>query len=97
MSESNQDRIILAEAMGGPIWEAYIKPVEHPECVDLPDPFTDANDDYAVLEWVRQKKEDLSNPGWAGSFGRFAKALKASCWYEVGDYARAALKVIERV
>ncbi len=56
------------------------------------DPFTDANDDYAVLEWARKQE-------W---FGKFQAALSdlrpgysfPSYQYQIGDYARAALKVI---
>ena len=59
------------------------------------DPFTDANDDYAVLEHFRHKqkagggnyKADLAN--WI--------EWTYSVDYKIGDYARAALKVIERV
>lgn len=35
--------IMLAEAIGGPAWEAYINPGLNPERIDLPDPFEDAN------------------------------------------------------
>ena len=62
-----------------------------------PDPFTDANDDYAVLEWMR------SDYRW----GQFKEALielrkidvpwhgSQYTWnYKVGDYARAALTVL---
>ena len=105
---NEKDRIRLAETMGicpndhedvclDSTWNEFDK------CVDCGvrvedghtfDPEHDANDDYAVLEWMRNKKEDLSDPAWGGSFGKFAKLLKSSCWYEIGDYARAALKVL---
>ena len=57
------DRIKLAEAMGwkkhpSEDWwqspkQSVFKPVEY-----LPDPFTDANDDYAVLGWMRNMDEE---------------------------------------
>jgi len=87
------DRIKLAEAMGGPLWDAYIDPMNHPECVDLPDPFTDANDDYAVLEWMRKGKDAGKDIGkfemWLAEGGIFKFD------YQIGDYARAALKVLK--
>ena len=51
------------------------------------DPFTDANDDYAVLDWMRETKIDHTvlteiEHEW-------------SMDYQIGDYARAACKVIE--
>ena len=64
-------------------------------------PFTDANDDYAVLEWVRNQVPTNNNGiKWAShDLGWwFYKHLKDNpAEYEVGDYARAALKVLERV
>jgi len=62
---------------------------------DLPNPFTDANDDYAVLEWMREQVEPgqpYGEPSWP-----FLGALKGDLQiaYRVGDYARAALKVID--
>ena len=66
---TKEDRIKLAEAMGWkeladreegwPSWYHDDKPQE--ECrltENLPDPVTDANDDYAVLEWM------LDHDGW---------------------------------
>ncbi len=47
------------------------------------DPFTDANDDYAVLEWIRSDS------------ARYESVPEMGAWqYEIGDYARAALKLI---
>ena len=79
------DRIKIAEAMGakcvdgvwhwkGSTWDSLIF-----------DPFTDANDDYAVLEWMRKrnKLQCLRSRYW-----------NRSCDYRVGDYARAALKAL---
>jgi len=95
----------LCEAMG---WEPYptgsdpkfnwwVDPKTGKD-YDKFDPFTNANDDYAVLEWMRGdyrwgpfktalielRKIEVS---WHGS--QFT-------WnYQVGDYARAALKVLD--
>ena len=93
-----QRRIKLAEAMGA-------------KCVDgiwhwkgstwnelLFDPFTDANDDYAVLEWMRSQPKEMK---WEYMDHYFAGRLARNELdhtlpvYQIGDYARAALKVIE--
>jgi len=78
------DRIKLAEAMGISL-EPY-----HPtdDCDHRPnfDPFTDANDDYAVLEWMRKIEADGGRLVYIGSM---------KSYYQIGDYARAALKVIK--
>jgi hypothetical protein len=65
------------------------------------DPFTDANDDYAVLEWMRE-----SWKGKEGHHGHWHQAAQRLWWrwdeyavdvpYQIGDYARAALKVIDQ-
>ena len=73
-TEQLNDRIkILANAMG--------KSSPHF------DPFTDANDDYAVLEWMREhnskEKFDALND------------LSLMRYYKIGDYARAALRIID--
>lgn len=106
MAKTDKDRIKLAEAMGwdihenGHCWRQRKIPdslwVNVP---DLPDPFTDANDDYAVLEWVRNQVPTNNNGiKWAShDFGWwFYKHLKDNpAEYELGDYARAALKILE--
>ena len=91
-----KDRIKLAEVMG---WKSHGAGYwSKPGCglplhsrdakllMGPPDPFTDANDDYAVLEWMRNN-------------GKYWKAFcgEVKNWYDykIGDYARAALKVIE--
>ncbi len=72
---------------------------------EIPDPYTDANDDYAVLEWMRESEERLDDGG--ALFAKFIFALRYiqrtrgtltnvnSEGYEIGDYAKAALKVID--
>lgn len=86
------DRIKLAEAMRTPkeTWlqkHGIVGPRDH-----IFDPFTDANDDYAVLEWMRGL-----GPGAAdyGLFQKWGRQLPALLDYQIGDYARAALKVID--
>ena len=88
------DRIKLAEAMG---WlrikrmtaGCWFSPDGTPngDWVNF-DPFTDANDDYAVLEWFRSGGNigRCEYPDW-GAYGSLDS-------YQIGDYARAALKVI---
>ena len=101
------DRIKLAEAMGWThIHMKYVAmdetsyPFGCPPAIhyadnvvdkrfkeQIPDPFTDANDDYAVLEWSREQH-----------FVTYLTAFldnEYSQDYQIGDYARAALKVIE--
>ncbi len=103
---NNKDRIRLAEVMGGPVWEAYINPDKHPECVELPNPATDANDDCAVLLFARKEwRGETKGILWKdrNRWLKFKLALTARhlSWqdgagYEVGDYAKAALKVIDQ-
>ena len=95
MLESNQDGIKrLAEAMGWTEtkYQRWLSPDRKMRCDFPPDPFTDASDDYAVLEWIRSQ-------GVIGSWiaTQLGKDNKWSIDYKIGDYARAALKVIERV
>ena len=105
---NEQDRIrLLAEAMG---WkpalggdaeiiggfaiafkDTWVDPTGIYYTEKLPNPFTDANADYAVLEWIRTQgiivskiASQLDKPGCG----------KWSIDYQIGDYARAALKVI---
>ena len=104
------DRIKLAEAMG---WTHLAKRVgwwmppgvpESTQCWsgadELPDPFTDANDDYAVLEWMRTQYlwQDIKSEFY--SLREHTESVKwlsgRYTWnYQIGDYARAALKVID--
>ena len=86
------DRIKLAEAMGwhkNPDSGSWSYRVNFPDVKyahyehELPDPENDANDDYAVLEWMRAQGGDYHH------------AIKFSALnYRIGDYARAALKVM---
>lgn len=109
----NDDRIKLAEAMGwthihmkyvamdgksypfgcvpGNVNDTHLKE-------QIPDPYTNANDDYSVLEWMR---EAYQRQAWSGTeaerlcWTRFHQGLPDIRDYKIGDYARAALKVIE--
>ena len=97
------DRIKLAEAMG---WVNLCDDPTKNLRWELPngqanfspfDPFTDANDDYAVLEHFRCR---------LGGWDKFKDELfylhctekgehGIKSWnYKIGDYARAALKVL---
>ena len=66
---SNADRLRLARKMRIPNTVGW-------------NPFTDANDDYAVLGWMRANGGENVIQGYKIN-------------YRIGDYARAALKVIE--
>ena len=100
---SDQDRIKLAEAMGWrrtPCecvdggqrhgWESPDKTLFR-KTNELPDPENDANDDYAVLEWLRAE----DNKPWPYMLSQLDYGTRRYKWdYQIGDYARAALKVI---
>ena len=62
------------------------------------DPFTDANDDYAVLEWMKSERfhplEGCDYTEWLLVINNALK-LKMAIDYQIGDYARAALKVLK--
>ena len=121
------ERNVLAKAMGWKeLRMKYVAMEEKsypfgrdPECTNpkyreqIPDPFTDANDDYAVLEWMRDEPRQLADSGF-DQYQRFQDALTDIVWrnkwdeapihstrlramvhYNIGDYARAALKVLE--
>ena len=97
------DRIKLAEAMGWTdfIGEAGLPPGAKDQRPVVcghglpPDPLTDANDDYAVLEWMRTS-DKAEQEVIGGMSDKMLDLLNWNCWeYEVGDFARAALKVIE--
>lgn len=89
------DRIRLAEAIykcvGGCDHESYTVGCPVHDSIAFR-PFTDANDDYAVLEWMRNGRHD--HPEIWVEFKRLN-----TDWlpfhYEIGDYARAALKVLD--
>ncbi len=97
---NDKQRIMLAEAM-------FPGQIDHTHFPELRvwrgkwtpfDPLTDANDDYAVLRWMREShhwqafkeilhKDRLHAAVWM--CGRFT-------WnYQIGDYARAAVAVLE--
>lgn len=53
----------------------------------LPDPFTDANDDYACLEWMRNSEDRIQRTLYLAGLPTHT--------YQIGDYARALLAVID--
>ena len=97
------DLVLLLEAMGyRPTsdggWDGAIRkytgeywtgPLTH---ISYFNPFEDANADYKVLEWMRNR--GLDDP----LFLAFAEMVGRTRLYEyqIGDYARAALRVINR-
>lgn len=112
MTDNTQDRIRIYEAMGwqwsmvDDHWGEWVRPdgssCRRPRgmrCSALPDPFTSADDDYAVLCWVRHGNNS------AEQYRLFKNAFESDYidgiarWYlyEVGDYARAFLKTLEDV
>ena len=88
------DRIKLAGVMG---WTNYLthskaeiwEHEEHSTRLECPDPETDANDDYAVLEWERATFKHEKHR-------RFCEQIGYSWNYKIGDYARAAVLVLDR-
>ena len=106
-SETIQDKIRLAEIMGWEKKAIEYRgfsgrPVSREQWhrpdgitfggIRLPDPFTNANDDYAVLEWVRKLREKDPHNDLAGDIFMLMNWLAED--YCIGDYANAALKVI---
>ena len=102
-----EDRIRLAEAMGWTTkFNSWLRPGCDPAassswCTAPPDPFTYANDDYQVLEWMRsfqaQVHDDLPDGGylvWKDFSEELCDTGPKTC-YEIGDFARAALEVID--
>ena len=84
---NDERRILIAETIGrdsGCYAPNYDTPIF--------DPFTNANDDYAVLEWMRSKYPDRCDTGINGDIAD--EFLGIMVYYQIGDYARAALKVL---
>jgi len=111
----DEGRIKLAEAMGWERGEVHTvvvmgRPISAQRWIDpagndrapssLPDPFTSAKDDYAVLEWMRLQSSDYTNDDGllyetAMEFMHELDNCDLSA-YQIGDYARAALTVVAR-
>jgi len=92
---TNQDRIKLAEAMygcdKGCDSESYAVGCKVHDFMAF-NPFTDANDDYAVLEWA------IKNLNADAYFNAMTEVVGSYCYlheYRIGYFARAALKVID--
>ena len=95
---SRDSRIKLAEAMGWE-WQQSSDPLigrwsfggmTHDYGLwhhYIPDPENDANDDYAVLEWMRKEREGFSTC--------YLLTTRTRWSYQIGDYARAALEVLD--
>jgi len=96
MMTNQQQRERLALAMGS----EWVEILDNGNFVSKKRPYngtpwnpeTDANDDYAVLEWMRSGND----------FNAFSDALdvkwpknKPAWAYQIGDYVRAALKVLD--
>jgi len=102
-----ESRIKLAEAMGykqDDKWAAWILQVSDKEREIvrdpdlLPDPYTDANDDYSVLVWMREHhkwQEFKPALGKLREESIYWRNSQFTWMYQIGDYARAALKVID--
>ncbi len=92
---TDKDRIRLAEAMGlfpNVDSAGRVMAGTHARTRHEFNPFTDANDDYAVLEWMRGKwLVDGADDKWEW----FCEELFGGADYTIGDYARAALKVLD--
>ena len=98
---SDQDRITLYKAMGWKIVTGYVVPygIAPDEATEreFPDPFTSADDDYAVLRWMIERDNKQNGPEWR-AFKAYFTDVRAdwNIWnYEIGLFARAALKVIQ--
>ncbi len=89
--EQHGARIALAEAMG---WETkngwYCPPGDKWRGFN---PFTEANDDYAVLVFLRDYSDDDYHICQIMREIRLSGASE-ELWYRIGDYARAACKVL---
>ena len=86
---TDQDRIRLAKAMGIDPNGGYVSADHAREYGVIFDPLTDANDDYAVLEWAIEE--------YGGE--KMEKALRhvgmADLWaYEVGTWSQATLAIM---
>jgi len=108
MSNNTEDRIRLCKAMG---WGGFyvgditgkdfgIPPNERGLSGKVvPDPFTNADDDYAVLVWLRIDS-DIDSEAYAIAMLTLIEEQggdprNSFPMYRVGNYARAALKVLQ--
>ena len=105
----DKDKIRLAEFVGGPRWEAYIDPANHPEQVDLPDPFTDASDANAVRMhliaegWhIEERWEPVSEISSGGYYAEIWHPVteiheRIDCDYDIWMkwFSNAALKALK--
>lgn len=108
MSSPNQDKIRLAEAMDMIVAPISLEDVGGPFLVTTDpaqttsdqlvaewaefEPLTNANDDYAVLEAIRNGDPALYSD-FKDALFHFDPPIKPWMWsYKIGDYTRAACK-----
>ena len=111
MKDALEARIVLAVVMGWTHaedksnlaeWKGMWFRPDGAVPMPCPNPFADANDDYAILEHMRTKylgKGFEHEKQWSA----FCEALwsvptiyGSLLFYKIGDYARARLKMIDR-
>lgn len=105
------DSMTLAKAMGwpenGPLYGKTIRhnngyPEKDGPWADIPAFLPDRNtsDDYLVLEWVRNMagRYEPEHQEWPeGTWEFFVGCLCSRGLYDIGDYGRAALRVLKRL
>lgn len=96
MTMNERDKIKLARAMGAQfhtISNGSWAQINLPNGRTLAEwnPDTDANDDYGVLEWLRKQYDD----GNQETNKAFRELTDAMLYYEIGDFTRSALKVLD--
>ena len=98
---NQQNRILLAEAMnldGLAHGDIFLHKVDDSGALNFFDPFTDANDDYAVLEWMLGHEDYDLRRRFIIRAARMTKnkeGYDGVTNYRKGIFARAALKVLE--
>ena len=100
---NKSDRILLAEALGWTKWDYpmdrsqpyFERPSGAIVALSSFDPFTDANDDYAVLQHVLESQRSGNPVHWAKFKKGMTNQFRKIWMYEIGDYARAYLTVLK--
>lgn len=104
---NEQERLLLAESIGWNLeynkdvkrdmWQSPDRRSWYSDLKQAFQPETDANDDYGVLEWVRViEEEGLDREMLHMRFAAELCGLKSMYDYRVGDYARAAITVLQQ-
>ena len=86
------DNYCFRRKLPEPVQDGWLNP-EGRKRSSIPDPENDANDDYAVLEWMRAKY-DGDMKATRESHAVHA-VIESPITYRVGDYARAALDALD--